>query len=249
MKKKRILFVFAHPDDETFTSGVTICHYANQPDVSIHLLCATRGEAGKPGNPPICTQEELPFVREKELMQAAAILGIDSVEFMGYVDKQLSHVPAEELAAKIQDAIKQHQPQIVITFVPHGISGHPDHQAISAATRLAVERFGPVTPVQKLYYVTHATEKTFGDIAPPYTDPLSSITRLISAPQYVKQVAQALAAHRTQHLSVQRVFPGVLQGDTTYVRDTNYFIRVHLDDQPATADQEKESDLFAGVLA
>ncbi|MCM3620821.1 PIG-L family deacetylase [Brevibacillus borstelensis] len=246
MKEKRILFVFAHPDDETFTSGVTICKYAAQPDVSIHLLCATRGEAGKPGDPPICTMEELPAEREAELRKAASILGISRVEFMGYRDKELSNIPPAELAQKINESIERIKPQVVITFAPHGISGHPDHQAISAATTSAVQALPAGSVTQKLYYVTHAADQNFGIASPPYTDPIDSITTIISAPAYVPQVAQALAAHRTQHLSVSRVFPGVLQGDTTYVRTVNHFILVG--DRPReNSVEEKETDLFSGI--
>ncbi|USG63545.1 PIG-L family deacetylase [Brevibacillus ruminantium] len=246
MNKKRILFIFAHPDDETFTSGVTIRKYANQPDVSIHLLCATRGEAGKPGEPPICTKEELPAVRENELRVAASILGITTVDFLEYQDKHLSDVPIEELAEKIRQSIQQYQPQIVITFAPHGISGHPDHQAISAATAYAVKHDSEPLSVQKLYYVTHAAKQGFGNIAPPFTDPLESITTIISAPEYVSEVAQALAAHRTQHLSVSRVFPGVLEGDTAYVRSVNHFILAY-SAAGLPSSTEKEADLFSGI--
>ncbi|MEJ8544901.1 PIG-L deacetylase family protein [Brevibacillus borstelensis] len=246
MKEKKILFVFAHPDDETFTSGVTICKYAAEPDVSIHLLSATRGEAGKPGDPPICTMAELPAVREAELRKAASILGISNVEFMGYRDKEVSHAPLDERVQKITEAIERIKPQIVITFAPHGISGHPDHQAISEATTRAVQALPAGSTTQKLYYVTHAAEQRFGVASPPHTDPIENITTIISAPAYVSQVAQALTAHRTQHLSVNRVFPGVLQGDTTYVRSVNHFILVgspHL----KAADGEKETDLFSGI--
>ena len=41
-----ILAVLAHPDDETFGMGGTLALYA-QRGVSVHLICATRGEVGE----------------------------------------------------------------------------------------------------------------------------------------------------------------------------------------------------------
>jgi LmbE family N-acetylglucosaminyl deacetylase len=247
MSEKRMLFVFAHPDDETFTSGVTIAKYAKEKGAVISLLCATRGEAGKVGDPPVCTPAELPMYRERELRTAASILGITHVEFLNYKDKHLSDVPMEQLVAHIIAAIERYQPQIVITFAPHGISGHPDHRTISQATTQAVKQL-PLegSSVRKLYYVTHSSAEHFGVITPPYTDPYEAITTEIHAPQYVPVVAQALLAHRTQHLSVNRVFPGVAGGDYRSVRSVNHFILVwnRLPDYEIIG---KETDLFAGI--
>ncbi|MDA5106901.1 PIG-L family deacetylase [Brevibacillus thermoruber] len=248
MEQKHVLFVFAHPDDETFTSGVTICRYAQQPDTTISLVCATRGEAGKAGDPPLCTPAELPLYRERELREASAILGIDNLLFLDYADKRLSSVPTDELIGRIQAAIATYQPQVVVTFAPHGISGHPDHQVISEATTRAVKQLPPGSSVRKLYHVTHASGEHVGMFAPPYMDPYEAITTEISAPEYAPQVARALAAHRTQHMSVERVFPGVLAGRLENVRTVNHFILVWHNLKGYAPDSAgKESDLFAGL--
>ncbi|MGD2027270.1 MAG: PIG-L family deacetylase, partial [Anaerolineales bacterium] len=42
---KKILSVLAHPDDESFGMGGTLAYYASE-GVEVHLICATRGEAG-----------------------------------------------------------------------------------------------------------------------------------------------------------------------------------------------------------
>ncbi len=91
--KRKLMFIYAHPDDETFASGGTIARYALQSDCEIVLFCTTRGEAGKPGNPPLCTQEELGEVRSRELEAAAQVLGIDRVILRDYGDGRLSEDP------------------------------------------------------------------------------------------------------------------------------------------------------------
>jgi LmbE family N-acetylglucosaminyl deacetylase len=247
MNQKKILFVFAHPDDETFTSGVTIAKYAREEMAEIALLCATRGQAGKAGDPPLCSPAELPLFRERELRTAAEILGIHHVDLLDYEDKHLSDLPSEVLAGHVTDAISHYRPQVVITFAAHGISGHPDHQAISKAATMAVKQL-PLdeNPVKKLYHVTHPATSAFGVTKPLHTDPYERITTEITAPAYREIVAKALAAHRTQHLSVERVFPGVLQGDYSHVRTTNFFMLVW-NSLPDYRIVGKESDLFAGI--
>lgn len=246
MSLKKLLYVFAHPDDETFTSGITIAKYAAE-NVEISLLCATRGQAGKTGEPPLCTQKELPAVREQEMRDAAAILGIRHLTFLDYEDKYLAEVPTATLAAQIQAMITTHQPQVVVTFAPHGLSGHPDHRTISAVTDLAVKTLPTEqNPVRKLYHVTLPANAPFHNRA-IHTDPPEAITTEITAPNYVETAGRALLAHRTQHLSVERVFPGISQGSFEHVRHTNYYMLVwhNLHEYLVT---EKESDLFAGIF-
>lgn len=246
MENNSVLFVFAHPDDETFTSGIAISKYARETDTQLHLVCATRGQAGKAGNPPLCSVEELPQFRERELREACRILGVTNVEVWDYEDKGLSQVPIEELVANIHAAIAKYRPQVVVTFAPHGISGHPDHIAISAAVTQAVPTLPEGSTVRKLYYTTRASDQKFGAVQPVYGDPMESITTIIQAPAYTQEVGMALRAHRTQHLSVERVFPGVPAGDFSGVPSENLFI-LAWNNLPGYTIQGKEDDFFAGI--
>src|SRR5690242_3660873 len=76
-----LLFIFAHPDDETFGCGGTLARYAAQ-GFAVHCLCATRGEYGtvppdELGNQSIAT------LRTTEMLCAAQVLGLHSVHFLG----------------------------------------------------------------------------------------------------------------------------------------------------------------------
>lgn len=70
MTSANLLAVFAHPDDESFRPGGTLSLLARRGP-RVQVLTATRGQAGSCGNPPLCTPEELPAVREAELRCAA----------------------------------------------------------------------------------------------------------------------------------------------------------------------------------
>jgi LmbE family N-acetylglucosaminyl deacetylase len=134
-KSKRMLVILAHPDDESFAAGGTLAKYARQ-DVQVVLLCATRGEAGIAGMKP----EEAGDIREGELRKAAEQLGVE-VFFLGCRDGELSRCKTEMLAESMAWWIDLVQPQIILTFGPEGVSGHPDHVTISNAVTQAYDRF------------------------------------------------------------------------------------------------------------
>ena len=125
LKPKRMLVILAHPDDESFAVGGTLAKYAHQ-DVQVILLCATRGEAGIPG----LSSSEAGDIRERELRKAAEHLGIE-VYLSACPDGQLANMNPETLLEHIACWIDLVQPQVILTFGPEGVSGHPDHVTIS----------------------------------------------------------------------------------------------------------------------
>ncbi|MDP9270095.1 MAG: PIG-L family deacetylase [Chloroflexota bacterium] len=129
--------VFAHPDDESFScaGALALAHDAGRVT---RLLVATRGEAGTPDG-----EEQPGFgdVRERELVLAAQVIGLDEVTILeGYPDGGLADVPFDRLVDDIEAWLASRRPDAVITFGSHGITGHPDHIVVGSATRWAVER-------------------------------------------------------------------------------------------------------------
>lgn len=147
MEPLKLLAVLAHPDDETFRCGGTLALLA-QRGVRVHVLTATRGEAGSCGEPPLCTLAELPAVRERELRCACAALGIEPPRLLDYRDGQLAAADAEHLIEEILDVVDEVGPQVLLTFGLDGLSGHPDHVAIG---RYAMEAYRRADGVAALY--------------------------------------------------------------------------------------------------
>lgn len=153
MKKKKLLAVVAHPDDETFGMGGTLAKYARD-GVEVNLICATRGEVGAVEPDLLNGYASVGDLREKELCCAADVLGLKKVHFLEYRDsgmpgtKDNQHPQAlvqarlEDVAFKIAKLIRQIQPQVVLTFDPIGGYRHPDHIAIHKATVRAFEMAG-----------------------------------------------------------------------------------------------------------
>ena len=146
----RLLGVFAHPDDEVFVAGGTLAKYTARGAEAM-VLSATRGQAGQIRDAAAATRHTLGAVREQELRRACAILGVQTVACLDYLDGALRDADLEVLVAAVSDAIADFRPDIVITFGEDGAYGHPDHVTISAATTRAFER-AATTPGARLYH-------------------------------------------------------------------------------------------------
>jgi LmbE family N-acetylglucosaminyl deacetylase len=126
---KKLVCIFAHPDDETFMVGGTIAKLSK--DYEIYVLCATKGEAGKNS---LEETKKLGQIRAKELENAAKILGIKKVYFLGFLDGTLSNNLYHKLATKIQNKLEELRPDVIMSNDPTGISGHIDHITIAMVT-------------------------------------------------------------------------------------------------------------------
>lgn len=221
---RTFMFIFAHPDDESFTCGGTLLELAKAKDTKTILYSATPGDAGKCGEPPLCQPDELAEVRKKELEKAANLLGIDELHIGNYQDGKLNQLPQNELKEDVIKRIEAIKPDVVITFPPHGLSGHPDHKAIQLATLQAVKE---TNVVKELYYATFPQSLADETGNPAFADPDDSITLIKSfSTEDLDSVRKALLAHRTQHLSVERVFPTIYD-KTGFMKFNNkeYFIK------------------------
>lgn len=201
----KILFVFAHPDDETFSSGGTIAMLSKGH--AVKLICATRGEAGELGDPPLCSQDQLGKVREKELKSAAKILGIKQIYFLDYIDGKLKKISQKEIISKITVILKKENPDVVITFNEEGGSGHPDHISITKATTAAFDIY--VTKAKKpvkLYYRVYPSfvlkrmisngMYVFADVKGDISD---KITTTIDIKKTLNTKMRAAKEHKTQN--------------------------------------------------
>jgi LmbE family N-acetylglucosaminyl deacetylase len=160
MKSYQMMTIFAHPDDETFGIAGTMCR-AIAAGHQVTVVCATRGEAGEIANPSLATPETLGQVREQELRNAMAAIGVTDVVFLDYIDGHLSESDHDEVVGRIVAQIRRARPDVAITFAPNGVYGHRDHVAIhhfaldaiaAAANPLAYPELDASHRVRKVYY-------------------------------------------------------------------------------------------------
>ena len=149
----RLLACFAHPDDEAFPVGGALAAHAAR-GVHIRLITATLGEEGEIRQPGAATRETLGAVRRAELARAVRILGLQGHILLHYRDSGMDgaaanqhpdafiNAPAEVVIERLTEEIRRFRPQVVLTFDPAGLYGHPDHIAICRHTTAAFERAG-----------------------------------------------------------------------------------------------------------
>jgi N-acetylglucosamine malate deacetylase 2 len=155
-----VLAFYAHPDDETMMAGGALCLLARQ-GIQVHYYCATRGEGGEVGEPPVCSIEQLGDVREAELVNAVKALGGSSLTFLGYVDPRVGpddtlyafDANLTMLAGQVAASIQQHRPAAVFSHGSNGEYGHPAHVLMHQAVSLAVASLGEQAP---LLYTSNA---------------------------------------------------------------------------------------------
>src|ERR1700751_4790476 len=85
---RRLLGVFAHPDDEVFCAGGTMARAA-EAGAEVMIVSATRGQQGQIRGPAAGAPRTLRPGREGELSAAAAELGVQRVQVLAYPDGAL----------------------------------------------------------------------------------------------------------------------------------------------------------------
>jgi len=130
-----LLAIIAHPDDESYRAGGTLALLVRK-GTPVWVLCATRGESGISNLPP----KEAGKIRQTELECACRALGIEPPRFLDYRDGMLSQVDEEQAIEWVVRTIRELRPQTLLTWPPDGVSGHPDHVAVSRWTGEAFQR-------------------------------------------------------------------------------------------------------------
>jgi len=186
--------VFAHPDDESFgcAGALALAHDAGR---TTRLLVATRGEAGTPdGSADPAMAED----REAELICAARTIGLDEVSLLeGYADGGVADQPFDALVVEIAAWLADRRPDAVITFGPHGVTGHPDHVVVGNATRWAVERLAETGIAPHAVYVVSPIFDPGGnrfDLSPDE----GAATHRIDITAVAQRKLDALACHASQ---------------------------------------------------
>jgi len=229
----QVVAIFAHPDDEAFTIGGVLSAFADR-GATITLITATRGEEGEIAHPSLATPDTLGAVREQELLDAAAILGIASVRFLDFRDSGMFGTesngnpsafiqqPTEKVATRLAGILEEIRPDVVITFSEEGGYLHPDHvhihDTVAATSKLAPEL------VPHLYYSSFPREY-FQEIANQdhgafagmseerrarMGQPLAAFTLVANVEPYIDRKIAAFAAHKTQQPK---------EGDRSFIED------------------------------
>ncbi len=173
----RLLFVHAHPDDETLTTGATIAHYAAH-GADVRVVTCTLGEEGEVIGEQYALlsadhADQLGGYRISELTRALGALGVGAPHYLGgpgrwrdsgmgtdhargrqrWVDADI-----DEAVGELAAVITGMRPHVVVTYDPEGGYGHPDHIQTHRVTTAAVAAAAENDwVVPKFYWTVTAT--------------------------------------------------------------------------------------------
>ena len=128
---QRAVAIAAHPDDLEYGASSAVARWTRLGKQVVYVL-ASRGEAGIGSWPP----EQTGPVREAEERDAAQLVGVDTVEFLGWRDGVIEY--GSPLRRDLARAIRRHRPELIITqnfdlVWPGGSLNQADHRAVGLA--------------------------------------------------------------------------------------------------------------------
>jgi LmbE family N-acetylglucosaminyl deacetylase len=125
----RVLVVVAHPDDAEAAAGGTVAKFIHE-GAQVTFCVVTNGDKGSGDR--TMTPERLATLRREEQRNAARVLGVEVVEFLGFPDCEVENTRESRMA--VTAAIRRHRPDLILTQNPErtkrlGVS-HRDHRIV-----------------------------------------------------------------------------------------------------------------------
>lgn len=255
----------AHPDDECIQCG-GVMRKAFEDGHRVVLVVATQGEHGEVPDGFLSDGEALWQRRIAETEAAAEILGVQRLEFLGYVDSGMMGTPTndapgsfwtasvDEAAAKLAEILRQERAEVLTCYDDNGHYGHPDHIQVHRVGMRAAELAGTPRVYQSTMNRDHlrrgmavlaeqveADGVEIPDLgADTVGKPESVITTAVDVRAFLDHKRRAMRAHASQ-ISEQSFFLAMPDDAFQYAFGTEWFIR---DGQgPGIT----ETDLLAGL--
>ncbi len=132
---RRLLGVWAHPDDEAYLSAGLMARVAAAGG-RVTVITATRGEKGT-DDPERYDSDRFGAHREAELRASLAVLGVDDVRFLDLRDGECELADDDPMVDAVGRVMDEVQPDAVVTFGPDGMTNHADHIAVGRWTTAA----------------------------------------------------------------------------------------------------------------
>ncbi|MYR05423.1 GlcNAc-PI de-N-acetylase [Gordonia sp. SID5947] len=211
MAPPRLLFVHAHPDDESLWTGGAIARHTSRGGDADLVVCTWAAGTG----------------RHTELVEAARTLGLPRPPIMlGYADDRVPDsapdsvrfcsAPLDAQVRTLVEHIRRLRPDAVVTYDAIGVYGHPDHvhahrlatvAADAAASGGLYRSAGEAWRVRSMYFVTIAQwmvddvqHDLFADLPPKYLPgtPEDDVDLVLDVSQWRDRKADAIFCHRTE---------------------------------------------------
>jgi LmbE family N-acetylglucosaminyl deacetylase len=220
-----IVSFHAHPDDESIASAGTLARAVDAGHRAV-LVFGTRGELGEPVPGVLDAGEQLAIRRTSEVYESARILGVERVEFLGYVDSGMMgestndepwcfwQADLEHAARRLAAILEEEHADVLTVYDDNGGYGHPDHIQVHRVGTRAAELAGVEVVVQgtmnrdeirrgmELVKANADPDAPWEgpdmDENPTFGKPESEITHRVDSPDGITRKRASMLAHASQ---------------------------------------------------
>jgi len=210
--KLTLLFLHAHPDDESILSGASIAK-ATSLGHKVIVAYATRGDAGE-------TKADLGGItlgerREQEAQAACLTLKVSEAIFLGYDDSGMAdtettanpsafcNTDLDGFAMRLAAVLDGQKIDAVIGYDKNGTYGHPDHIKIHEAARRVAPSLGANWLLEVSYnrdYLASLEESPYGEdaIDENFATAADDLTHYVEGLEWFEAKMTALRNHVSQ---------------------------------------------------
>jgi LmbE family N-acetylglucosaminyl deacetylase len=203
----RILYIFPHPDDESFGVG-HVMHRQRRQGHEVHLLTLTRGGATKQRHKYGYSVAEMGEVRYREMLDVERVLGLSGMTVLDLVDSGLKEADPRTIEAVIATELERLRPQVVVSYPVHGISGFHDHLVTHAVVKRAfVEQQEALPELARLAFCTLTKEQaaaaeTVFPLSSSKPDEIDCLVRV--EPEDIEACRRALDCYETFRETIEK---------------------------------------------
>lgn len=156
----KLLYVFPHPDDESFGPAPAMAAQRRQGD-EVYLLTLTRGEATKQRFRLGLSKQEMGEVRLREMKCVEEVLGLSGMTVLDLPDDGLKEMDPIEIEEVIREHVLRLRPDVLVTYPVHGVSGFEDHLVTHAVVKrlyCRLKREGEERPARLAFFTLFSQE-------------------------------------------------------------------------------------------
>jgi LmbE family N-acetylglucosaminyl deacetylase len=130
----KVLYIFPHPDDESFGPGQAMSKQSREGN-EVYLLTLTKGGATKQRHKYGYSIDEMGEVRYKEMLEVSKALSLKGMTVLDLPDSGLKEMDPRDIEKTVMEEIEKIKPDVIVTYAVHGISGFHDHLVTHAIVK------------------------------------------------------------------------------------------------------------------
>jgi N-acetylglucosamine malate deacetylase 2 len=217
MTPPRILYIFPHPDDESFGPALAIARQRREGHHT-HLLTLTRGGATEERHRLGLSLEEMGVVRLREMRGVERVLELTSMTVLDLPDSGLAELDPRELEIVVEAHVRRVRPDVIVTYPVHGVSGYPDHLVTHAVVkRVFCALRHQIPELRRLAFFTLAEAREPSGRFSLHVSPAEAIDVAMDVDGQDRRTASAaLACHETYAEVIRERDPLGRVGRTVY---------------------------------